>query len=190
MLKTKDWVYAGIKWLSFAQQPLHKHCTGKELNEMQGTESHETGNQWWCDSSQWLKSHLETILQWLVSSQVFHRMTRVAESQRMAGVRVTFTKSANLFWTQAVCSFAHKEMSFLRQCSALSVFPGGFLVDFQDEGFHLTLRQSWDFVYHSRGQHHILPWTRYRSLVDYLHIVIVAGGLIFLFFLGKWWTKR
>jgi len=80
-------------------------------------------------------------------------MTRVAESQRMAGVRVTFAKSANLFWTQAVCSFANKEMSFLRQCSALTVFPGDFLVDLQDEGFQLTLRQSWDFVFHSRGPH-------------------------------------
>jgi len=71
--------------------------------------------------------------------------------------------------------------------------PGGVMLVFQNQGFHLTLRCSWDLVFHwgPRCAQYIGHIIVFFVIVS-LHVVIMAVGLILsiCFLLGGKWRIR
>ena len=125
---------------------------------------------------------------WLDSSHVFHRMFRLDSSHSqwlVTRVRVVFTKSLNSWWTNPLRLHTKKWAFFLLESwSRLAeIFCFACLVVLccilRLKCPQLTKRETWDLVTLRGQQNTIYYWqTPYRGLIQYLHILIMAVGLI------------
>ena len=117
-----------------------------------------------------LGSHWETMVTRLESCFLPIDSTRV---------RVTFTKSPNIWltkqtqsvYTQEIRFFYFSDDQYWRKCSVSIVFPSGCMLHFRYPVLHLTCRWSWDFACHwgsSREENIINTLSWFNNINNYL----------------------